>query len=162
MISIKHITPNMEISLDTLISVATLLLGGGGGAFFTWRWQRAKAKAEAEQAETTAAKETQDMYQQLIEDMKQDRQYQREQLDELRTDRDHYKEERNELRGRLDKTDDKLRDLQRDVARNGRMVEALRPFICTDLKCKLRHRAVISESGEIEEERRPRNDKTNK
>ena len=144
----------MEISLDTLISIATLLLGGGGGAFFTWRWQRAKAKAEAEQAETTAAKETQDMYQQLIEDMKQDRQYQREQLDELRTDRDHYKEERNELRDRLDAMEDKVRDLQHDVARNGRMVESLRPFICTDLGCKKRLRGVISANGEVEEEKK--------
>lgn len=149
----------MEISFDTLISIATILLGGGGGAFFTWRWQRAKAKAEAEQAETTAAKETQDMYQQLIEDMKQDRQYQREQLDELRSDRDHYKEERNELRDRLDAMEDKVRDLQHDVARNGRMVESLRPFICTDLGCKKRLRGVISANGEVEGEEKKNKEK---
>ena len=146
----------MEFTLDTFIALLSLFIGGGGGAFFTWRWQRAKAKAEAEQAETTAAKETQDMYQQLIEDMKQDRQYQREQLDELRSDRDHYKEERNELRDRLDAMEDKVRDLQHDVARNGRMVESLRPFICTDLSCKKRLRGVISASGEVEEERKSR------
>ena len=37
----------MEITLDTLINLLGLLLGGGCGAFFTWRWQRRKAAAEA-------------------------------------------------------------------------------------------------------------------
>ena len=121
----------MEISFDTLISIATLLLGGGGGAFFTWRWQRAKAKAEAN-------KEEQDYYQQMMKD--------------LAADRDYYKQERNDLRQTIKSYDERIDDLERKVARNGRIVESLRPFICTDLKCKLRHRAVISENGEIEKE----------
>lgn len=142
----------MEISLDTILGILGLFIGGGGGAFFTWRYQKRKAAAEAEQAETTAAKETQDLYQQLIEDMKQDRQYQREQMEELRVDRDHYKDERNELRDRLDAMENKVRDLQHDVARNGRMVESLRPFICTDLACKQRQRGVISADGEVKKD----------
>ena len=120
----------MEITIDTLISILGLFLGGGAGAFFTWRWQRKKAKAEAE-------KEEQGYYQQMMKDIAQDR--------------DYYKQERDEYRKTIKSYDERIDDLERKVARNGRIVESLRPFICTDLKCKLRHRAVISDSGEIED-----------
>ena len=113
----------MEITIDTLISIIGLFLGGGAGAFFTWRWQRKKAKAEAE-------KEEQGYYQQMMKDIAQDR--------------DYYKQERDEYRKTIKSYDERIDDLERKVARNGRIVESLRPFICTDLKCKLRHRAVIS------------------
>lgn len=120
----------MEITIDTLISILGLFLGGGAGAFFTWRWQRKKAKAEAE-------KEEQGYYQQMMKDLAQDR--------------DYYKQERDEYRRTIKSYDERIDDLERKVARNGIIVESLRPFICTDLKCKLRHRAVISDSGEIED-----------
>lgn len=120
----------MEITIDTLISILGLFLGGGAGAFFTWRWQRKKAKAEAE-------KEEQGYYQQMMKDIAQDR--------------DYYKQERDEYRKTIKSYDERIDDLERKVARNGRIVESLRPFICTDLKCKLRHRAVISDSGVIED-----------
>ena len=45
----------MEITLDTVIALLSLFVGGGGGAFFTWRWQRKKAKAEAKTAEADAS-----------------------------------------------------------------------------------------------------------
>lgn len=122
----------MEITLDTIISILGLFLGGGAGAFFTWRWQRKKAKAEAE-------KEEQGYYQQMMKDIAQDR--------------DYYKQERDEYRKTIKSYDERIDDLERKVARNGRIVESLRPFICTDLKCKLRHRAVISDSGEIEDKK---------
>lgn len=64
------------------------MLGGGGlGYFFSWRYNRRKEKAEVEQAETTAAKEMQDMYQQLIEDVKRDRDEQKAYIVELKEDR---------------------------------------------------------------------------
>ena len=37
----------MEITLEAIISLIGLFVGGGGGAFFTWRYLRRKAKAEA-------------------------------------------------------------------------------------------------------------------
>ena len=120
----------MEITLDTIISIIGLLLGGGCGAFFMWRWQRRKAKAEAE-------KEEQGYYQQMMKD--------------IAADRDYYKQERNHLRDTIKSYDERIDDLERKVARNGRIVESLRPFICTDLSCKLRKRAVISENGEVKE-----------
>ena len=135
----------MEITLDAIISLIGLFVGGGGGAFFMWKYQRKKAKAEAETAEVDAAKELQDMYQQMLADAKADREDRKVQIEELRQERDHYKNDRNELRDRLDKTEKKIRDLQFDVARNGRQIEMMRPFICTDLSCKLRQRGTISD-----------------
>ena len=142
----------MDVSIDTLVNVLSLLLGGGGGAFFVWRWQRKKAKAEAESAEIDAAKELQDMYQQMLADSKSDREDRKQQMEELRQERDHYKDERNELRERMDKTDESVRQLQREVARNGRQIELMRPFLCYDQKCKKRQLVDILASAENKNE----------
>ena len=134
----------MEISVDTLITIASLFIGGGGGAFFTWRWQRAKAKAEAQTAEVNMAKEVQDIYQQALADKDKELLY--------------YKKDGEEQRNRLDQMEAKVRGLQEQVARNGRMVESLRPFICTDLGCKRRQRGIISGDVVVEENRNNRRD----
>ena len=146
----------MEISLDSIISIATLLIGGGGGAFFTWRWQRAKAKSEAkeaeaqaESAEVSAAKEMQDVYQQLIADIKTDRDEQKAYIQELKEDRRHLREDRDELRKRQDALEDTVRSLQGDVARNGRMVECMRPFLCGRQGCPDRMSVTISADGAV-------------
>lgn len=142
----------MEITLEAIISLIGLFVGGGGGAFFMWKYQRKKAKAEAETAEVDAAKELQDMYQQMLADAKADREDRKVQIEELRKERDHYKSDRNELRDRLDEMDKKMRDLQFEVARNGRQIELMRPFICTDLSCKLRQRGTISDIEALKQE----------
>ena len=140
----------MNISIDTIVAVISLFVGGGGGAFFTWRWQRKKAKAEAETAEVDAAKELQDMYQQMLADAKTDREDRKAQIQELRQERDHYKNDRNELRDRLDAMDNKIRDLQMDIARNGRQIELMRPFMCYVRGCKKRQLVEISDQEESE------------
>lgn len=145
----------MEVTFDTLINIATLLLGSGGGAFFTWKWISRKSKAEAEDAEVTMAQKVQDTYQQMLEDKQKEVEDKNRFINELRQDRDH-------LRTTVKSYDVRIEDLERRVARNGRMVESLRPFICTNLDCKLRHRATISAAGEIDttEEEQPANDNT--
>ena len=152
----------MEFSLDSIISIATLLIGGGGGAFFTWRWQRAKAKSEAkeaeaqaESAEVSAAKEMQDVYQQLIADIKTDRDEQKAYIQELKEDRRHLREDRDELRKRQDALEDTVRSLQGDVARNGRMVEWMRPFLCGRQGCPDRMSVTISADGAVSPRPRP-------
>jgi len=141
----------MEITLEAIISFIGLFVGGGAGAFFTWRYQRKKAKAEAEQAETEAAKDKQDYYQQLLEDYKSHH-------EELRSEREHYKNERNELREKVDKMDEEMRSMKRlwtdkeietdrKIAHLGRRVEAMRPFLCGDLKCKKRKIVSIGKTG---------------
>lgn len=141
----------MEITLDSIIGILGLLFGGGAiGGIFTWRWQRKKAKAEAQTEEVNMAKAVQDAYQQMLADKETDLEDRKKVIAELREERDHYKNDRNELRDRLDNTDKTVRDLQREVARNGRIVEQMRPFICYDQRCKNRVRVMVSECAAAE------------
>lgn len=142
----------MEITIDTIISIAGLFIGGGGGAFFTWRYMRRKAKAEAQTEEVNMAKAVQDAYQQMLQDKETDLEDRKKVIAELREERDHYKNDRNELRDRVGKMEDTVLELKREVARNGRMVESMRPFLCYDMKCKKRVRVQVSEceAAEIE------------
>ena len=160
----------MEITLDSIISILGLFIGGGGGAFFTWRFMRRKAKAEAVTAEVDAAKDMQDMYQQMLEDAKRDREDRREQVEELRADRDHYKQERNELRDRMEKlmhsfmewrveADNDRSKMKMDIAKLGRKVETMVPFMCGNLTCKDRQRVVLSEDGTIKQQKKKDADK---
>ena len=151
----------MEITLEAIISFIGLFVGGGAGAFFTWRYQRKKAKAEAEQAEVDAEKDKQDYYQQLLEDYKSHH-------EELRSEREHYKNERNELRDKVEKMDAEMRNMKRlwtdkeietdrKIAQLGRRVEAMRAFLCGDLKCKKRQLVTVSDneaSDKIKEEKK--------
>ena len=152
----------MEITLEAIISFIGLFVGGGAGAFFTWRYQRKKAKAEAMQAEVDAEKDKQDYYQQLLEDYKSHH-------EELRSEREHYKNERNDLRDKVEKMDEEVRsmkklwvdkeiEMDRKIAQLGRRVEAMRPFLCGDLKCKKRQLVTLSdhEENDKEEERADR------
>lgn len=154
----------MEITLDAIISLLGLFIGGGGGAFFTWRYLRRKAKAEAVTAEVDAAKDMQDMYQQMLEDAKKDREDRREQVEELRADRDHYKQERNELRDKMEQltrsfmdwrieADNDRSKMKMDIAKLGRKVETMVPFMCGNLTCKDRQRVVLSEDGTVKTKR---------
>lgn len=154
----------MEITLEAIISFIGLFVGGGAGAFFTWRYQKKKAKAEAESAEIDAAKDLQDMYQQMLADAKTDREDRKQQIEELRAERDHYKDERNELRDKMEQltrsfmdwrieADNDRSKMKMDIAKLGRKVEMMAPFMCGDLSCKLRQRVVISENGEIKTKR---------
>ena len=149
----------MEITLDSIIGILGLLFGGGAlGGIFTWRWQRKKAKAEAQTEEVNMAKTVQDAYQQMLADKETDLEDRKKVIAELREERDHYKTDRNELRDRLDKMDKTVRDLQREVARNGRIVENMRPFLCYDTKCKKRVRVTVSECEAVEQKKKEKHD----
>lgn len=139
----------MEISLDTIIAILGLFIGGGSGAFFTWRWQRRKAKAEAKTAEADAAKELQDVYQQLINDIKTDREEQKAYIGELKEDRAHLRKDRDELRKRQDELEENVRNLQREVARNSRIVMFMRPLLCGREGCAIRVPVTVSEAGVV-------------
>ena len=138
----------MEITLDSIIGILGILLGGGAGGFFTWRWQKARAKAEAKEKEAEAksaevdmAQKVQDTYQQMLEDKQKEVDDNHRLISELREDRDHYKQDRNELRDQLDKlmkdfydfkreTEDERQKMKSDIARNTRIAESSRPFMC--------------------------------
>lgn len=149
----------MEITLEAIISLVGLFIGGTGlMGFFFWRQRKRKEEAEAKlaeaeaklkeaevrKAEIEAKKEQQDYYQQLAKDLAEDREDRKRQNDELRAERDHYKNERNDYRDMLAKRDEEFRKfrvlteeqldiLRRTQARQGRMIEAMRPFMCGDL-----------------------------
>lgn len=136
----------MEITLEAIIGLLGLFVGGGGGAFFTWRWQRKKAHAEAVQAEVEAAKDKQEYYRGIIEDVSKDR--------------DYYKQERDEVRERMDRmahsfmdwrmeADNDRMEMKMQIAKLGRKVETMVPFMCGDLTCKLRKHVVLSDDGVV-------------
>jgi hypothetical protein len=108
------------------------------------RRARAEAKekeAEAKSAEVDMAQKVQDTYQQMLEDKQKEVDDNHRLISELRDDRDHYKKDRNELREQLDKlikdfydfkreTEDERQKMKSDIARNTRIAESSRPFMC--------------------------------
>jgi hypothetical protein len=155
----------MEITFDSILSLLGLFIGGGGGAFFTWRFMRRKAKAEAVTAEVDAAKDMQDLYQQMLADTKEEREDRKKQIDELRSERDHYKDERNELRDKMEQltrsfmdwrieADNDRSKMKMDIAKLGRKVETMVPFMCGNLSCKDRQRVVLSDDGTIKQQKK--------
>lgn len=127
----------MELNLEIIASVIGLLLGGGGlGGIITWKYARMKERGEARQAENQATKELQDIYQQLIADIKTDRDEQKSYINELKSDRNNLRHDRDELRERQEKMEAEVAGLKRDVARHGRLVDSMRPLLCGCMDCK--------------------------
>lgn len=157
----------MELTIESLIAILSLFLGGSGGAFFTWRWQQAKARSEAKEKEAEArsaevdmAQKVQDTYQQMLEDKQKEVEDNHRLINELREDRDHYKQGYIEFRDQVDKLAKEFRDfrtqteeeraaMKRDIARNGRQLECLRPFLCGRSGCQNRIYVTISDEGII-------------
>lgn len=137
--------------LNSISDILSLIFGGTLISIVTWKFARRKAAAEALKAEADAKQAEAEAKKAEIEAAQEKQEYYQRMVDDIAKDRDYYKNDRDEQRKRQDELEEQVRNLQRDVARNGRMVEALRPFICTDLNCKLRKRAIISENGEVKE-----------
>lgn len=138
----------MEITLDAIISLLGLFVGGGGGCFFTWRWMNRRAKAEAKEKEAEAksaevdmAQKVQDTYQEMLEDKNKEVADNQRLIAELREDRDHYKKGYIEMRDEVEKlskdfydfkrdTENERQKMKSDIARNTRIAESSRPFMC--------------------------------
>lgn len=132
-----------------------------------------KAKFEAMQANAMLIKEIQTSYQQMTNDLKANLDTQQEYNDEqkqyiqeLKEDRQHLRQERDEQRLQIERltrtmnewkndSDKRIRDLQAQVARNGRQIECMRPLLCGREGCAIRIPVTISESGEIDKTIRP-------
>ena len=169
----------MEITLEAIISLVTLLVGGTGiTGFFFWRQHKRKEEAEAKlaeaeaklkeaevrKAEIEANKEQQDYYQQLAKDLAEDREDRKHQNDELRAERDHYKGERNELRDQLGKLEGEMREwkrkieeerdgMMRTISRLGRKVDAMAPLMCGRLGCTNRLYVTVNDDGAVSEKK---------
>jgi DNA repair exonuclease SbcCD ATPase subunit len=146
----------MEITLEGIVALITLFIGGSGiGGLVTWRWLKKKAKAEADQAaaeakqkeaeaksaEVEIAQKIQDTYQEMLEDKQKEVADNQRLIAELREDRDHYKQGYVEMRSEVEKLTKDFYDFKRetmeerqkmknDIARNTRIAETSRPFMC--------------------------------
>ena len=127
-----------------------------------------RAKFEAMQANAQLIKDIQGSYQQLASDLKTNldtqQEYNEEQkqyIAELKEDRSHLRQERDELRTQLEQltqkmtewkqsSDERIRLLQEQVARNGRQIECMRPLLCGRQNCADRKAIVFSVIGEME------------
>jgi DNA repair exonuclease SbcCD ATPase subunit len=138
----------MDITLESIISLLGLFVGGGGGCFFTWRWMNRRARAEAKEKEAEAksaevdmAQKVQDTYQEMLDDKNKEVEDNHRLIAELREDRDHYKQGYMEMRDEVEKlskdfyefkrdTESERQKMKRDIARNTRIAESSRPFMC--------------------------------
>ena len=146
----------MEITLEGIVALITLFVGGSGiGGLITWRWLKKKAKAEADQAAAEAkqkeaeakaaeiemAQKVQDTYQEMLEDKNKEVEDNHRLIAELREDRDHYKKGYVEMRDEMEKLSKDFYDFKQstikerekmksDIARNTRIAESSRPFMC--------------------------------
>ena len=155
----------MEITLEAVISLVGLFIGGGGGAFFTWRYMRRKAKAEAQTAEIDAAKEMQGLYKQMLTDANEYLEDARNKVDGLRQERDHYKADRDELREQVSKltklyyelkteSEKERSQLRVDITKVKQQMKGLIPLTCSVADCKLRKIIVIEDEPEGRQRKR--------
>ena len=115
------------------LGIAALILGTGW--LFTYRAYKRKNEGEATQAEAEGWKSVQEVYQETIEDLKKI-------CDEVRDDRNHLRDDRNmlrkeneEFRVKFKGMEEEIRQLKNDMARQGRKLEALSPFLCGVVGC---------------------------
>ncbi len=166
----------MEITLEGIIALITLFVGGSGiGGILTWRWMKKKAKAEADQAaaeakqkeaeakaaEVELAQKIQDTYQEILEDKQKEVDDNHRLIAELREDRDHYKKGYVEMRDEVEKLSKDFYDFKRDtqnerqkmksdIARNTRIAESSRPFMCgLAPDCSKCVPVIISDEGTV-------------
>lgn len=147
----------MEL-FDSFTNILSLLFGGSLISIVTWKFARRKAAAEAKQAEAVAKQAEADAEKAKAEAIKERQDYYQQLVTDIASDRDYYKHERDEYRDTIKGYDVRIDALERTVARNGRMVESMRPFTCADLSCKLRKRVIISEEGEVKKPRQKNTD----
>ena len=166
----------MEITLEAIIGLISLLVGGTSiGGFFFWKQTKKKAKAEADQAaaeakqkeaeakaaEVELTQKIQDTYQEILEDKQKEVEDNHRLIAELRDDRDHYKKGYVEMRDEVDKLTKEFYDFKRDtmkerekmksdIARNTRIAESSRPFMCgLAPECHKCVPVIISDEGTV-------------
>ena len=158
----------MEITLEAIISLVGLFVGGGGGAFFTWRWMNRKAKAEAITAEVDATKEMQDLYKRMLSDANEYLEDARNKVEGLRQERDHYKQDRDELRKQVEhltrmfyelktESEKERSKLRIDITNLQNQLKGIVSMTCIVPDCKLRKIMDMANFGQnIEDQNRKR------
>ena len=134
--------------ISSVPDLVSLLFGGSVISIVTWKFARRKAAAEAKEKEAEAksaevelAQKIQDTYQEILEDKQKEVEDNHRLIAELREDRDHYKKGYVEMRNEVEKLSKDFYDFKQstikerekmksDIARNTRIAESSRPFMC--------------------------------
>lgn len=120
------------MNIEWLTVIITALTSGGLAGFSTIWYSRRKAKADAVQSEAQATQSVQDIYQELIQDLK-------ERWDEQKGAND-------SLRDQIRRMEERISKLKEDVEKNARRLAWLIPMTCCVVDCKKR----VVYTGELE------------
>ena len=129
----------MEITLEGIVALMTLFVGGGSiGGFLFWRQTKRKAKAEAalaeaeaklkeaeakekeaeaKQAEMVVMENMREAYEKMFANVNAYLDDTQEKVEGMRAERDHYKQERDELRENVEKLTKMFYELKTDGER---------------------------------------------
>lgn len=136
------------MEIEMILTLIGAIIGGGGIVGFivgllTIRYERHKAKGEAHSAEYEGMKVEQDTYQELILDLKTAWKEQKEYIAELHEDRRNLRTERDELKQQIDVLDKKVNEQQGEIDNLKRIVNALKPLMCSQVGCSGRQTDII-------------------
>lgn len=104
-------------------TIITIFLGGGW--FIYYKSNKKKAEGEAVQSEATGWEAQQRVYQHTIEDLEKSCEFIRNDRDLLRRENEELRKENMALLKRIGELEANILDLKREVARNGRRIEAI-------------------------------------
>lgn len=114
----------MNIDIYNIINtIVTAFVGGGW--FIYYKSNKKKADGEASEVEASGWEAQQKVYQHTIEDLEKSCDFIRKDRDLLRKENEELHKENMELRKRIGTLEDKILDMQKEIARNGRRIEAL-------------------------------------
>ncbi len=106
--------------------MALLTLVFGTGWIFTYRAYKRKANGEAAQSEAEGWKAQQEVYQNTIADIEKSCEYIKADRNLLREENAKLREENNALREKMSVLENKIFEMQKEVSRQGRLIESLR------------------------------------
>lgn len=132
---------------EIITVIISAMCGGGLGWIINWSANKRKANGEATQTEAEAMKSVQDVYQQTLADQQTYIEKLKEARDHLIVDREDLRQENNELRRRLNELEGSIKKLEDSVARNARMVEATKIWMCGRIGCQQRIVANLGTEG---------------
>lgn len=136
--------------MEFVLGLLTLILGTGW--IFTYRAYKKKSDGEATQAEAEGWKAQQDVYQQTIEDLNNVCEKIRKDRDLLMEENTELREENRKLREKYNQLENDIIDMRRDIAKQGRRLESLFPYVCGLAQtCKNRTTVEIQDMNKLED-----------
>ena len=165
----------MEITLESIISLIGLFLGGTGiGGFFFWKQKRRQQVAEARMAEAEAklkvaeaknsevdtVKSMQEAYEKMFEQVNSYLDDATKKVEGYRQEKDYYKNALEEQREEMKKLTKQVYEIQVDGARKRGELQIsinqlkaqmrnISPLTCGVLHCQFRQPVIISDDGEV-------------